>query len=270
MRAQVEAWHRACSSGVRRASASNRRTLRGLVPAGALGLVLAPALAQGAGGTLLWSDEVSPLRRNFDGGRAIAVAGSRTFVTGIVDGTPIVRAYASDTGALLWNYSSRPGQDLVDTVDATVRGRKLVVVAAGDPGEAFALDVVTGRRVWRRPVRTSQSALDSQRVFSGRRVAEDGDATGAEANLLVRAVDLGTGKTQWRRRVAGGSSYHTFATGGGHLVVGTLGVGPAVADGVARVDYVVSSYDAGTGRLRWRDAFGQPSRALSNVMRGTE
>jgi len=158
-----------------------------------------------------------------------ALADGKLFVpANVISDEKAFYAISAADGKLAWKA---PSKFPPDTVPAVADGKVIVTSNddQSDDGELLALDVATGKEIWKASAvasKSSASILDDKVVFGG-------------GDLFAHALDLKTGKEVWRSAIFG-----KFDSRGG----------PAVAYGdVFLADRVGNIYrlDGKTGRRKW-------------------
>ncbi len=223
---------------------------------GSLILLVTPAPARSDGGDLLWEDRI-----DLAGGifiqTAIAAAHNRVVAVGSTVGTAgnsalAVRAYAADTGALLW-------EDRLKTGSATVVMNGLWVIVTGvtvddaghRDGVVRAYVARTGQLIWQdtwpddgEPLALDMDAPGLAAVVSG--IARD--SAGAP-QLLVRAYVAWNGALLWEDQpVPSGYTSVIRVTNRSVAVRGTKAfVGASVRDSAC----LIRAYDILRGTVLW-------------------
>ena len=217
----------------------------------------------------------SPVVADPDGGGKVVYVGD-SGITGADDAGDILAMNAVDPNAaqdcsVRWSYDDfgdPPGsQPLVGVWSPPafardVNGRALIVAGGGSPeGAVYALDAVTGARVWR--FQSEQFAAD-QDVGVGPTISppgvngfSDGVAYVAGKDSIAYALNLRTGAKIWEYRIRddAGPDGHTRSTAA--LVGRTLfmGNGPNVE---------LYAIDAITGTKVWSSTAAHPTDVLSS------
>ena len=165
--------------------------------------------------------------------RGVAVSEGRGKTSEADRGATIVMRDPEDGGRVWESVVESP---VVGGLTAVHQGGSELVLAGARDGVLHALDAEDGEEEW---TFTGAGALEGAPAVAGGNavvVAQDRD-TGTAA---VHAVDLATGKEDWRLRPEGVSITASSATIAGDTVV--VGFG----------DVRVRGIDAATGRLRWQ------------------
>jgi hypothetical protein len=214
-------------------------------------------------GELLWADTFDR-SGGFDDALGITLARGRVFVLGGADlpansrGTPLIRAYESETGRLLWHQELFAGDGVFDS--AVVRGRRVVAIGGNSAWLVQAYDTDTGAPLWGDRFGNGVSnraigvAEHAGRVFVGGRARPPG----ATLNWLVRAYDAASGQVLWEDYAGGGISGQatSLAVGGNRVIA----VGQCCAS-----DWLVRTYDARTGEIQWEDVVDKGGSAYPEL-----
>lgn len=221
----------------------------------------------GATGALLWQDQFD-LAGGDDEALALAVAGKQLFVGGsganaAGDDDFLVRAYDGVTGALVW-------QDQVNGGNAEVlaftggSGRAFAAGrlknAAGDfDFVARAYDSASGSLLWQDQLdlaggddKALALSLAKDRLFAAGS-GNNAPPPGGNVDFLVRAYNSATGALVWADQfdLAGGND-EALALG---VVVGKVIAAGRGRNAAGNDDFLVRTYDRGTGAFLWQDQF---------------
>jgi hypothetical protein len=229
----------------------------------------------GATGALVWEDRVDPAG-GWDTPFSVAIASGRVFVGGNVEDPPgdadwIVRAYALDDGAVLWQDTLDLGG--FETVDPlVVRGNRVIATGWGGPGcfsdcdeITRAYDARTGTVVWEDRVDRGTMSNQAIAVATAGAAVLVGGWLGTEDGLTsafqVRALDAETGLLLWEDQVFGPGYDTSFVT-----QIATHG-DRAYAVGTVDDNWLVRAYHAATGTVLWSRTFSliSPGAGFSDV-----
>ena len=139
-----------------------------------------------------------------------------------------------------------PGDGIVESVPLVVDG---VMYTAGPPGQVFALDAKTGRRIWKfqRPQKVV-NPYESNRVNRGVAMLGNRLFFGTLDGALI-ALDARTGQAIWEVQVADTKL-------GFSITAAPLVVKDKIVTGVAGGEYgangFIDAYDPATGKRLWR------------------
>ncbi len=215
-------------------------------------------------GTLLWQDRVDKGFGDF--ASSVVTDQTRVFVSGnsVVPGRSqdwIVRAYAAETGGLLWEQVF----DLAGRFDVTQRRALLVEggllyvggstqnASGGFAGMVRAYDASSGVLVWQDQF--GGRFFDQARTFAikaGRLFVGGVGLTDVSDDVLVRTYDARTGALLWQHRTSGFPGFGS--TGARRVAVqgDRLFVGSAF-ETASGVEYLVQAHDTRSGALLWQD-----------------
>ena len=157
---------------------------------------------------------------------------------------------------LKWAFGF-PGASAARTQPTVVGGRLLV---AGDGGEVYSLDPVTGCVHWTFRAQAGVRTARTVAAYAGDGAAGPFAAYFGDTRANMYAVDVITGKQLWTRRLdahpaAGITGAPTFHNG--RLYVGVAGLGEEIQASNLKYECCtfrgsVSSIDAATGTVRWK------------------
>jgi len=178
-----------------------------------------------------------------------------------------VRAYAARNGAVLWEDQPVPsGYSSVFTSTSrsvAVRGTKAFVGAKVRPSACLirAYDIVLGTVLWETVRPLFLSCTPAAVATNGKQVLISGGVGETPDYFFVQSYDAETGQFLWEDRAASGSSLTNAAlaadTEGKDVFVAGWYRAPSFKPGFKEA-FVVRSYDAETGALRWVDEFAHP------------
>jgi hypothetical protein len=234
-------------------------------------------------GTVLWSDQYNLTNAN---DRANAIAASKTTfvaagrvrnVAGNDDWA--VRAYDALTGKLLWQDQYDAAADNDDAVAVTILGKKAIVVGhvttgAGDTDWFVrAYDLQNGSVLWSNQFDGVAGDDEALAVLGrGRTVFVAGSVVNGNGNtdFTIRAYDAGTGNLLW-------NDQYDLANNDDRAVSLALRGKTLVAAGSARnlngdADFLVRTYNAGTGQFLWQDRLnpaGADDTAFATTVAGS-
>jgi outer membrane protein assembly factor BamB len=174
--------------------------------------------------------------------KAAALWGSRRTIMG-VDGGDAIYAYESRTGALRWTYHT----DGEDMPTPAIAGNALIF-ANGD-FHAYALDVRTGRLLWKRDLR-GLATMASTAIGQGRAFVSVCDYR-FPYRCETDALDPGSGKLLWRAPFGNADASPAYAQGS--LFVSGLDYAKGARSWpfLQQAYAVIAALDAATGRPRW-------------------
>jgi glucose dehydrogenase len=211
-------------------------------------------------GKLLWAD-VFDRAGGIDDAIGITPAGGKVFALGGADlpptflGIPLIRAYESKTGRLLWQQELADSQGVFDS--AVVHEETVIAVGGNLAWLVQAYDAETGTVQWgdRFGVGTSNRAIGvaehNGRVFVGGRARPPG----AALNWFVRAYDASSGNVLWEDHAPagiGGQVGSVAVEGNQVIAVGTV-VARTTTPPFINTDWRIRAYDVKTGALLWED-----------------
>ena len=217
-------------------------------------------------GALIWQDRLDRGTDEFASG--VATDHERVFVSGtaFVPGRGydwIVRAYAADTGALLWQrLFDLAGRSDFSRGTAIATGNGLLFVGGyGVDAEGRqdwivrAYEARTGLLAWQDRVdNAGGGGVRSLVVKAGTLFAGGWGSTATSADVLVRANDAGSGALRWEHRTPAPPSPFTFAwkvvADGERVYVGA----DRFLDNDSFHTFLVQAFDAVNGALLWQDA----------------
>ena len=213
-----------------------------------------------------WPDGAEPQALDMDAlGLGAVVSGIASDSAGVR--RLFVRAYVAWNGALLWEDQPVPsGYTSVIRVtnrSVAVRGTKAFVGASVRDSACLirAYDIVLGTVLWETVRPLFVSCTPAALATNGKQVLISGGAGEPPDFFFVQSYDAETGQFLWEHRAASGGGFTNAA-----LAVDTEGKNLFVA-GWYRVAFsqpgfteafVVRSYDAETGEVRWVDEFSDP------------
>lgn len=262
--------------------AGRRGKLVGLVALAPLLFAARVAPGVAADARLRWSDVAGGEPHGFAWARSVAISASRVFVVGgasnglELGGAFAVRAYAAKSGALLWQdaYDHAGVGDVpaLDDLAWDVAARAGVVVVVGSSSKTSianalvperdwlvrAYDATTGEVLWTDSVEgdADRDDLASSVAIAGDTAIVAGTVTSAanDADLVVRAHDLRTGRLAWQVVYdhARGSDGAVAAVVRGRTA---FVVGSVTTPG-RDVDGAVWAHRVDDGTLLWSDAVG--------------
>ena len=226
-------------------------------------------------GALLWEDRLD-LGGHVGGAHGIAAQDGQVFVSGFaVDAAGnadfVVRAYALDTGAVLWQdrFDSGPDDEAFDVGVSAGRVVACGLATASDGSSDWivrAYDAGTGAFVWgdrldlgRADVAFDLDTRGSEVFVSGRggTLARFGGAGGTD--FLVRGYDIRDGSLLWQDRfdLAGGDDEApTTLVAKGDVAV----VGGDARNASGGIDFLVRAYELGPTDPDSADGASEPSR----------
>ncbi|HTD91991.1 MAG TPA: PQQ-dependent dehydrogenase, methanol/ethanol family, partial [Burkholderiales bacterium] len=147
----------------------------------------------------------------------------------------------------VWNFSL--ANDMGELSQPTVYNGVMYVV---NGNWTFAIDVATGRQIWRTPVNYDRGALrvtTSGAYMRGAATIYDGKLFRTTVDAYVQALDMKTGKEIWKEKFGEWKeSYGGIVAPA--IVNGVLISGMAGSDRTARG--FVDGYDPQTGKRLWR------------------
>ena len=219
---------------------------------------------EGSDGTLDWEDRLSSAEGyDFIRIESVALGNGRVFAAGWgpragQDRDFIVRAYAAETGAILWEDRFHKGtQDFAYGISTDTQGMRVFAVGtAGSGTQDFvvrAYEARTGALIWQDDLESEGddvafSVTTGQgRVFvAGRR----GDLWSGD--FVVRAYNAKSGALIWQDEFdQAGFSDSALAIAEKEGKVFAVGQGFSGLGGVN--NFVVRGYDSNTGELLWQD-----------------
>lgn len=208
-------------------------------------------------GALLWQDRFDT-PGTFDGAVGIATDNGRVFAMGGTNGAggfPIIRAYDSATGLLLWH---RQITDRRGVFDSAVFHRDSVIAVGGNTSwMVHSYDAATGTPLWTDRFgvgggnRAISVAEHAGSVFVGGRARPPG----GRLNWLVRAYDAVTGAVLWEDQTALGDSAQaqSIAVKGNRLIAAGRITTNLATSPFRDTDWVIRAYNARTGTLLWQE-----------------
>ncbi len=213
-----------------------------------------------------WPDGAEPHALDMDAPGLAAVVSGIAGGASTGAGRLFVRAYAARNGALLWEDQPVPsGYSSVFTSTSrsvAVRGTKAFVGAKVRPSACLirAYDIVLGTVLWETVRPRFLSCTPAAVATNGKQVLISGSA-GEFDVFFVQSYDAETGQFLWEQRADVGNPAFTNAA----IAVDTEGKNVFVAGWYLlphlrglKEAFVVRSYDAETGALRWVDEFAHP------------
>ena len=214
-----------------------------------------------------WPDGAEPQALDMD------VFGLGAVVSGIANDSAgprrlLVRAYFAGNGALLWEDHPVPsGYTAVVRVtnrSVAVRGTKAFVGASvrGDSACLIrAYDILQGTVLWETIRPMFLSCTPAAVATNGKQVLVSGGAGESPDFFFTQSYDAETGQFLWEDRAASGSGFTNAAlavdTEGKNVFVAGWYLAPSSKPGLKEA-FVVRSYDAETGALRWVDELSDP------------
>ena len=214
-----------------------------------------------------WPDGAEPMALDMD------ALGLGAVVSGIARDSAgarhlLVRAYFAGNGALLWEDHPVPSgyTDVVRVTNRSVavRGTKAFVGASvrGDSACLIrAYDILLGTVLWETIRPMFLSCTPAALATNGKQVVISGGVGETPDFFFTQSYDAETGQFLWEDRAAFGSGLTNAAlavdTEGKEVFVAGWYRVPPVQPGFKEA-FVVRSYDAETGALRWVDEFCDP------------
>ncbi len=187
-------------------------------------------------GRQLWQRSTGESGRSTEGSRVVADAGR------VVAGDWDLYAFNAGTGEPAWAFHPSDGYGPGLFLGQTMGGR----VFAGSPsGSIYAVDLATGRQLWRAVVddRTLTSVFEP--ATNGRIVVAGYTVFSTPNTGGVVAVDAVSGKEQWRLRFPALDDGWSTYSAGGAVITADLAF-------VASGDGYVWAIELETGRVRWK------------------
>ena len=215
-----------------------------------------------ADGRLLWAEDVFDRAGGRDEAIGVTSAGEWVYAVGGANipanllGIPLVRAYDSATGHLLWHHEFTHGRGFFGR--AVVHKDTVVAVGGNTTWLVQAYHTETGAVQWEERFgvgtnnRATSVAAHAGRVFVSGRAWPPG---AARTNWFVRAYDASSGHVLWDDHAPDslGSSAFSIAVEGSRVIaVGNL-ITRTTTRPFVNVDWRIRAYDAKTGALLWQD-----------------
>ena len=187
-------------------------------------------------GRQLWQRSTGESGRYTEGSRVVADLGL------VVAGDWDLYAFKADSGEPAWTFHPSEGYGPGLFLGQTAGGR----VFAGSPsGSIYAVDLATGRQLWRAVVDASVLTSVFEPATNGRIVVAGYTRFSTPNTGGVIAVDAVTGKEQWRVRFPAPDDGSSTYSAGGAVVEKDLAF-------VASGDGYVWAIELETGRVRWK------------------
>lgn len=224
-----------------------------------------------ATGDLLWREHFDlPGREEFvrslAARRGLVVVGGASTDLEEADFAWLVRAHDARSGALRWSDEAAPGQGAALVQGVAIGGGRVFAAGSASDASGFthwlvrAYDAADGHVAWEeQPDFGGPLEFATRIAFSaGRVVAVGVGGPRDDGDWVVRAYDAATGRVLWHERLDVGGKLDlptTLALHGRHLFVGGSTVRTKNPDGSFDLDWLVRSYDAASGDVRWQDRF---------------